>query len=258
MNIYVVNLDRHPDRLASIEQQLTALGLSYFRVAAVDGSKLSQEELDQVYDPVLCKRSLGRELARGEIGCAMSHLSIYKQMVASQMPLACVLEDDAQLSEKLSQVLEALEYLGSEQEPVVCLLTHVGRYTAWGAKTLSNTHHQICKTVHAFCAHGYLINLAAARQMLSNNALLKTPIDYWNNWSAKGVIKVGAVIPYVVGHSGFAQQSDIEPDRMMCSQEDALPVSKKIARFFKNRFYDKLIYQLIKPLMRIKKQPQTF
>lgn len=209
MNIYIVNLDRHPDRLDSIEQQLSELGLDYIRVAAVDGSKLSQRELDQVYDPVLCKRSLGRELARGEIGCAMSHLSIYRRMMESQIPLACVLEDDAQLSEKLPQVLEALEYLGAEQEPVVCLLTHVGRYTAWGARTLKNTDCQVCKTIHAFCAHGYLINLAAARQLLSNNDSVKTPIDYWNNWSAKGVVKVRAVVPYVVGHSGFSQQSDI-------------------------------------------------
>lgn len=258
MNIYVVNLDRHPDRLASIEQQLSALDLGYFRVAAVDGSKLSQEELDQVYDPELCKRSLGRELARGEIGCAMSHLSIYKQMLATQIPLACVLEDDAQLSEKLPQVLEALEYLGAEQKPVVCLLTHVGRYTAWGAKTLSNTHHQIYKTVHAFCTHGYVINQAAASALLNQNLKINHPIDYWNMLASKGIVKVRAVVPYVVGHSGFAQHSEIESERIALSQTDVSPLKARLSQKFRERFYDKFVYQLIKPLMRIRKQPQTF
>lgn len=258
MNIFVINLDRHPERLASIDQQLSALGRSYRRVSAVDGSKLSQAEIAKVYDPILCKGSLGRELARGEIGCAMSHLSICRLMVESQLPLAFVLEDDAQLSEELPQVLDALEYLGTEQQPVIVLLTHVGRYTAWGAKKLNNTNHQICKTVHAFCAHGYLINLAAARQLLSNNDLLESPIDYWNNWSAKGVVKVRAIVPYVVGHSSFAQQSDIESERMICSKAYELPLNKKIIRFLKSRFHDKLAYQLIKPFLRIRKQPQTF
>jgi glycosyl transferase, family 25 len=258
MNIYVVNLDRHPDRLASIEQQLTALDLSYFRVAAVDGSKLSKEELDQVYDPVLCKRSCGRELARGEIGCAMSHLSIYKQMVASQIPLACVLEDDAQLSEKLPQVLEALEYLAAEQEPVVSLLTHVGRYTAWGAKTLSNADHQICKTVHAFCTHGYVINHAAARALLKHNQKINHPLDYWNDFSSRGVLQVRAVVPYVVGHSGFAMHSEIETERMALSQDNDMLLSKSVWQRCRTRVYDKFFYELIKPLMRIRKQHQTF
>lgn len=258
MKIYVVNLDRHPDRLASIDQQLSELNLGYRRIAAVDGSNLSQAELNKVYDPILCKKTIGRELARGEIGCSMSHLSIYRKMVESQTPLACILEDDAQVSAQLPEILESLEYLGSIQEPMICLLTHVGRYTAWGAKKLNNKHHQICKTIHAFCSHGYLINLAAARKLLSNNDLLKNPIDYWNDWSAKGVVKVRAIVPYVVGHSSFAQQSDIELERMFYSKEDALPLYKKFIRFIKSRFYDKFIYQLIKPLLRIRKQPQTF
>jgi glycosyl transferase, family 25 len=40
MQVYVINLDRRPDRLAEISQRLDALGLTFTRVPAVDGLTL--------------------------------------------------------------------------------------------------------------------------------------------------------------------------------------------------------------------------
>lgn len=257
MKVFVVNLDRHPDRLASIDKQLGDLDLPYQRIGAVDGSKLTQLELDTVYDPGLCKRLLGRELARGEIGCAMSHLSIYRQMVDESIEIACVLEDDAQLNPALPSILDALECLAGDQSPIVCLLTHVGRYTNWGARSINSTH-RICKTVHAFCTHGYAINHAAAKALLEHNHNINHPIDFWNYLSSMGVLQVRAVVPYVVGHSGFATHSEIEAERIALSQENTFSHSQRIWQRIRVRLYDKFIYQLIKPFLRIRKQPQTF
>lgn len=257
MKVFVVNLDRHPDRLASINKQLGDLGLPYQRISAVDGNKLTQLELDTVYDPVLCKRLLGRELARGEIGCAMSHLSICRQMVDESIEVACVLEDDAQLNPALPSILDALECFGKDQKPIVCLLTHVGRYTDWGAMPINSTH-RICKTVHAFCTHGYVINRAAAKALLEHNHKINHPIDFWNDLSSMGVLQVRAVVPYVVGHSGFATHSEIEAERIALSQENAFSHSQRIWQRIRVRVYDKFIYQLIKPFLRIRKQQQTF
>lgn len=258
MQTFVINLDRHPERLASIRRQLQELGIVHERIAAVDGVSLSQQQLDEVYDPVLVRRTLGRELARGEIGCAMSHLSVYRQMVQQNIPVACILEDDAQLTLALPRLLDSLTQFMTSSKPLVCLLTHVGRYTAWGASPLPLGDHKIFKTVHAFCTHGYVINLGGAKALLKHNYLIKHPIDYWNNLSRKGVVKVRAVVPYVVGHSGFAQHSEIEADRMALSQEDAFSGAKKLWNQLKIRCYDKFLYQLIKPFLRIRKQPQTF
>lgn len=67
MQTFVINLDRHPERLASIRRQLQELGIVHERIAAVDGVSLSQQQLDEVYDPVLVRRTLGRELAGGRL-----------------------------------------------------------------------------------------------------------------------------------------------------------------------------------------------
>lgn len=257
MKTFVINLDRHPDRLASIDAQLKGLNISYKRIAAVDGAKLSQAEINDVYDPQLCKSLLGRELARGEIGCAMSHLTAYQLMQDEDIELACVLEDDAQLSHNLPKVLSGLQYLSEESEPMVCLLTHVGRYTDWGAKVM-DSERRVCKTVHAYCTHGYVLNRAAAKALLTHNLKINHPIDFWNDLSAQGVLKVRAVVPYVVGHSAYASHSEIETERLALSQIDAMPTTKKVWRRIKTRLYDKLIFELIKPFLRIRKQDQTF
>src|SRR5262245_47643789 len=41
MNCFVINLDRSPNRLALVREQLTCLGLAWERVPAVDGSTFS-------------------------------------------------------------------------------------------------------------------------------------------------------------------------------------------------------------------------
>ena len=43
-NIYVINLDRRPDRLANMTKQFKKLQLPFIRVSAVDGEKLTIEE----------------------------------------------------------------------------------------------------------------------------------------------------------------------------------------------------------------------
>jgi hypothetical protein len=61
LQIYVINLDRRPDRLQEISQRLSALGLSFKRVPAVDCLTL----LDDPQSPVVisidaCARSRNR------------------------------------------------------------------------------------------------------------------------------------------------------------------------------------------------------
>ena len=258
MKTFVINLDRHPERLASIREQLQALCMSFERISAVDGRTLSQQQLDAVYDAELVRRTLGRELAKGEIGCALSHLIIFHQMVKENISSALVLEDDAQLTPVLPEILESMSKKMPARQPMVCLLTHVGRYTAWGSKKLAVENYRLCRTVHAFCAHGYVINLSAAKVLLKYQRRIRHPIDYWNDLSSKGTVEVRAVVPYVIGHSDYAQHSSIEADRIALSQEDTLPSMSRFIRRAKLRCYDKFIYQLIKPLLRIKKQEQTF
>src|ERR1700722_2558778 len=77
MKIYLINLDRHPERLAHMRKQLS--GVPFERISAVDGSK----------DPPTTKG-----LSRFELACLESHKLAWRQFLNCPEGCACFLEDD--------------------------------------------------------------------------------------------------------------------------------------------------------------------
>ena len=98
--IFVVSLARASDRRAAMGRHLEALGLSFEITDAVDGKALSKAELD-----TLMNCPAGVSLSPGDVGCYMSHINIYRQIVDRNIPLALVLEDDASLSPGFAPLL---------------------------------------------------------------------------------------------------------------------------------------------------------
>ncbi|MGO1376449.1 glycosyltransferase family 25 protein [Psychrobacter sp. FME13] len=96
MKVYVVNMDNRPDRWKHIVSQLTALGIEYTRVSAVDGKSLNVEE-QKLFDKRRFVLEQKKPSVLGEIGCAMSHRNIWKDIVRNEIKYALVLEDDVNL-----------------------------------------------------------------------------------------------------------------------------------------------------------------
>ena len=68
-----------------------SLGLEFHFINAIYGKDLSQDQVDNVYDEALSKKEFGRSLSRGELGCALSHISIYQKMIDEDIEIAIVL-----------------------------------------------------------------------------------------------------------------------------------------------------------------------
>lgn len=101
MDIYVINLARRPDRLASIATQLDRLRLSWTRVEAIDAGAGGHEQ----------RAAFGRGLkartfpaTRGDIACSLTHQRLWRRIADCNRP-AVVLEDDARLSEIFGQLM---------------------------------------------------------------------------------------------------------------------------------------------------------
>jgi glycosyl transferase, family 25 len=77
MKIYLINLDRHRERLAHMRKQLN--GVAFQRISAVDGST----------DPPTTKG-----LSRFELACLESHKLAWRQFLDGPEAHACFLEDD--------------------------------------------------------------------------------------------------------------------------------------------------------------------
>lgn len=81
----VINLDRSPERLRSISQQLVAQDLHFERLPAVDGRKLAQEELSRLEAPYDApeKFVFRKALWPNEIACFLSHAACWERLVKS-------------------------------------------------------------------------------------------------------------------------------------------------------------------------------
>ena len=92
--VFVINLDRRPDRLATISGDLGRLGLSFERVAAVDARQLPPE----------ARADRNPLLQAGSKACMLSHGEALRRFLATDRAAAMILEDDAELASDLPSV----------------------------------------------------------------------------------------------------------------------------------------------------------
>lgn len=86
--VYVINLDRRPDRMAAIAANLKGVGLPFERVPAIDAQTL----------PAVGKGSV---LNRGSRACLLSHAKALRRFLDTPHPAALFLEDDAEVAADL-------------------------------------------------------------------------------------------------------------------------------------------------------------
>jgi glycosyl transferase family 25 len=114
--IFVLNLDRSADRMEWMTSQLALFGMRYRRVAAIDGESA---DLDAVMRSlgVSLGRPLARQLAKGEIGCYLSHLTAIRLAIAQDCSAAIILEDDVEILGDISSVLD--NFVRFEHKPYI-------------------------------------------------------------------------------------------------------------------------------------------
>jgi glycosyl transferase family 25 len=91
--VYIINLDRSPDRFARVEESASRSGIRIERVAAVEGAALDLA-LEPNVDAATFSRVNGRPLLAGEAGCYLSHIKAIEIFAESGAPMALICEDD--------------------------------------------------------------------------------------------------------------------------------------------------------------------
>lgn len=102
--IFLINLDKRADRLAYVSEQLTTLGLTFRRFAAIDGSLLSMDSQTLFDVPRFILEQKKRPVI-GEVGCALSHRALWQTMLDEHLDYALILEDDIKLDPALLALL---------------------------------------------------------------------------------------------------------------------------------------------------------
>ena len=211
---YIINLDRSKARYESIKPYVDQLELPTERIEAVDGSKLSEEELKEKVDLETCRVFLGHTPKRGTIGCSLSHIKVWQTFLKSNYKYALVFEDDVTFKPKKLQVVIEDVLKNSNLWDIVNFEIHCNRRMPVCIKTLIHNHElslYLSKSTHTGC---YMINRKAAKHLLEKALPIKMPVDHYftRSWEL-GVRYTGVENPTLV-HQTYGD-SDINQTKNM-------------------------------------------
>lgn len=191
MNTFVINLQENSVRRMAIKSQLDETNLNYEFIEAIKGSNLSDGEIKTlVYDYPHCK------LTKGEIGCALSHLSIYKRIVQENISHALIFEDDAVIPKNIAKIFQEIRQLDNDKKANVYLLSRVHNFIE-----NSKLNNNLYSAYQAIGAHAYIINNKAAKRMILAQKPIIYEADMWWYFKFFNYINVYCYIPHIVNSS---------------------------------------------------------
>lgn len=155
---------------------LAGLNIPFRFFDAVDGRKLTPMQLAGA-SPYPYYGQHGRNLSQSEVGCALSHIGLIREIAEGSRDYACVLEDDVTADGELRLFLEeeTLRQLPAFDVLRVC---NSRRHTklCWYAMRLHGRE-ILAPFLPGFFAEGLIYSRAGAQKIIRHVLPLRSPID---------------------------------------------------------------------------------
>lgn len=172
LNHFIISAINANERRHNISLAFHKLGLEPNFFSAIMGNRLTKAEMAHYVDD-------GGLLTLGEIGCALSHLSIYKKFLQTNEKYIFVFEDDVELRDDFPQLaLPMAEFIGNQKKGAVLLLYKAKAHTR-RIQSIGQSPVHILHSLAGSAAHGYVINRIAAENILKAQTPLAFEIDAW-------------------------------------------------------------------------------
>ncbi len=160
MKIYLINLDRHPERLAHMRKQLD--GVAFERISAVDG---------------LGRPPTTKGLSRFELACLESHRTAWRKFLASDESLACFLEDDVHVKPGFAALLNGAKWPPRDAHAVK--LDTYFQKVRLGERMSASGGREIARLYSRHeSAAAYILSREGAKRYLELTASASQPADY--------------------------------------------------------------------------------
>ena len=161
--VYVISLESARERRAQVKAHLDGLKIEYQVISAVEGAKL-----DPGYREIA---NPSKNMSPGALGCCLSHFRAYENIIANQLSVALILEDDVVLHYSVKALLENgcqnldFDYcfLGSEDHGDEGYVF----YDADSAVELGGGEKAYLLSSGPYCLHAYLITLRGAEKRMA-------------------------------------------------------------------------------------------
>lgn len=116
---YVISLDKYRDKYAKLKKDIAHYDIHTNHFNAIWGKKLKQEYINTITDPSvqysICEgRSLDNQIGTiGAVGCSLSHIELWNQLVDSDEDMWFILEDDCYPKYKMYSVHDLNTYINT-------------------------------------------------------------------------------------------------------------------------------------------------
>uniref|UniRef100_A0A1I8BPS8 Glycosyltransferase 25 family member n=1 Tax=Meloidogyne hapla TaxID=6305 RepID=A0A1I8BPS8_MELHA len=235
--IYLINLARRTERLNKMKQVLRLVGMKYKRFEAVDGQNLTKRQLSSLkFLPGYLDPFHKRPMKLGEIGCFLSHYSVWKDVVVNGYDRAIVLEDDLKFTQNgtliINQIVQDLMKTRLDWD-----------FIYFGRKKMSQSsseyfvpgHLHLSTVSYSYWTIGYAISLSGAKKLIKadplNNLLAldeflpimyeKHPNTVWKEFfEEKEKLRAFAVYPVILEPERYTNQPNYLSDTEGSSQVD--------------------------------------
>lgn len=170
MQIHIINLTRRQDRRIKLIEELEKHNIkNYVFVDAIDGNTIDVNEMiSNGHSP----------LKKGEYGCYLSHLKVYKSIIESSEELHLILEDDIYFANnfknKLRKKLAKIENINWD----IFYLGINDLQQKKQGKFISSIEGIYCPEKILWGTHAYLIKKESVSKIMDSLTPIKFPIDH--------------------------------------------------------------------------------
>ena len=234
--VLVISLAHALKRRKFMREQMAKLKIDYEFFDAVDGNKLSHAYLSK-FKIKEGEQYIRRSLSPGEIGCAVSHLHVYEKMLAENIGNLIVLEDDVQLNDDFTVLINNLSssplqwdlaYIGysSDLKTTPFFGKNIYPLSLWESRVLpipasaTSTKYRIGPSLlHLWGTYAYAITKKGAEQLISKiKSAPLLPAD--DRLVISGIKQRFAIAPITVKpFDGDNIEQHITPDRNILCED---------------------------------------
>ena len=196
--VYVVNLKSDEERKKNIIYEIKKQNIKNYEIIdAVAGNKLNKNELNTL--TFKNKNNINpwnSKMSPSQIGCALSHIKIYKKFINTESKYAFVLEDDAIFLKDFENKIKNLIIKNFKYKKQIMLLSELKEFYPKAIDTKDN--YEIVNVSNAFFTHGYIINKEAAKAIISFNFPVKTVADNFVLFKIYCGVKITGLNPFLL------------------------------------------------------------
>lgn len=195
ISIFLINMTKNPDRYRRFVDSFKNTDLTdagFTRIEGVNGKAIDVRKYvsEKAYKGIRESEKQGfrkhhYQLTRGAVGCYLSHLNVYKEIVKQKKPYGLIFEDDVRILKNniLYDINKVIDTVPKDWDILLlgCVCFVCGKYASY------------YDVNRYFLMHGYLIKRKSAEKVLHmlENEPIEQQIDAkFSDLAERGLIKI--------------------------------------------------------------------